>query len=293
MSQPQAPGAGRDRAPARAEESGAVAQSRANGLLLALQFLTVLPVLPTGKRSGKSDAPDMGRAPPWFPLVGALVGAGVVALNWALDPVFSRSLRDVIAIAALLLMTGLLHFDGFVDCCDAMLGSRSVERRLEILRDSHAGAYGVGGGALLLLARYAALESLTPGLWALALVAAILAGRWAMVWVITLYPYARAQGVGSDFRCSPERLALASGMAIAILGALAALDPWGTLARRIILLAILSVLGLVIALLWALWASRRLGGGLTGDTYGATNELVELAVLALAPAAAHLASITL
>src|SRR5262249_5065538 len=153
-----------------------------------------------GQSEQAGPALDMGRALPWFPLVGALLGAGVAALNWALEPIFSRSLRDVIAIAALLLATGLLHFDGFVDCCDALLGTRSVERRLEILRDSRVGAYGVGGGAVLLLTRYAALESLSPGLWTVAVIAAIITGRWAMVWLVTLFPYARARGAGTGFR---------------------------------------------------------------------------------------------
>src|SRR5690349_15353083 len=118
--------------------------SRPNGFLLALQFLTVAPVQPgraSVRESGGSDPPlDMGRALPWFPLVGALLGVGVVALNWALGPVLARSVRDVVAIAALLLATGMLHFDGFVDCCDALLGARLSERRLEILRDSRVGA---------------------------------------------------------------------------------------------------------------------------------------------------------
>jgi cobalamin 5'-phosphate synthase/cobalamin synthase len=232
----------------------------------------------------------MGRALPWFPLVGALLGVGVAALNWALAPVFSRSLRDVVAIAVALLVTGMLHFDGFVDCCDALLGARSVERRLEILRDSRVGAYGVGGGALLLLARYAALESLAPGLWAFAIIAATVVGRWAMVWVITLFPYARARGAGSGFRSGPGRLAITCVVAVALLGASAVFAPWEALARRALIVAALGALGLVVALFWALWASRRLGGGLTGDTYGATNELVELAVLALAPVVARLAA---
>jgi adenosylcobinamide-GDP ribazoletransferase len=232
----------------------------------------------------------MGRALPWFPLVGALLGAGVAALNWALEPIFARSLRDVIAIAALLLMTGMLHFDGFVDCCDALLGTRSVERRLEILRDSRVGAYGVGGGALLLLARYATLESLSPGLWAFAVIAAIITGRWAMVWLVTLFPYVRAHGAGSGFRASGVRLIGASGMALALLAVLVAFAPLGALPQRALILAILGASGLAVALLWALWANRRLGGGLTGDTYGAANELVEVAILALAPVVAQLAS---
>ncbi len=232
----------------------------------------------------------MGRALPWFPLVGALLGAGVAALNWALEPIFSRGLRDVITIAALLLITSMLHFDGFVDCCDALLGTRSIERRLEILRDSRVGAYGVGGGALLLLARYATLESLPPGLWSFAVIAAIITGRWAMVWLVTLFPYVRAHGAGSGFRASGARLISASGVALALLAALVAFAPWGTLTQRALVLAMLGASGLAMALLWALWASRRLGGGLTGDTYGAANELVEVAILALAPVVAQLVS---
>jgi adenosylcobinamide-GDP ribazoletransferase len=232
----------------------------------------------------------MGRALPWFPLVGALLGVGVAGLNWALEPIFSRSLRDVIAIAALLLATGMLHFDGFVDCCDALLGAHSVERRLEILRDSRVGAYGVGGAALLLLARYATLEALSPGLWAFAVITAIITGRWAMVGLVTLFPYVRARGAGSGFRASAARLIGASGMALALLAALVAFAPWGTLMQRALILAVLGASGLAVALLWALWASRRLGGGLTGDTYGAANELVEVAILALAPVVAQFVS---
>jgi adenosylcobinamide-GDP ribazoletransferase len=232
----------------------------------------------------------MGRALPWFPLIGALLGAGVVALNWALEPVLAPSGRDVVAIAGLLLATGMLHFDGFVDCCDALLGARLVARRLEILRDSRVGAYGVGGGALLLLARYAALESLPSGLWAIAVIAAVIISRWGMVWLITLFPYARARGAGSGFRGGPARLAVASGVALALLGALAAFGSGGMLGRHALVLALLSAVGLAVALLWALWASRKLGGGLTGDTYGAANELVEVAILALTPFVAQVVS---
>ena len=133
----------------------------------------------------------------------------------------------------------MLHFDGFVDCCDALLGTRPVERRLEILRDSRVGAYGVGGGALLLLARYATLESLSPGLWAFAVITAIITGRWTMVWLVTLFPYVRAHGAGSGFRASGARLIGASGMALAPLAALVAFAPWGMLPQRALVLAML------------------------------------------------------
>jgi adenosylcobinamide-GDP ribazoletransferase len=232
----------------------------------------------------------MGRALPWFPLVGALLSVGVVALRWALEPWLGRGVRDVVAIAAFLLATGMLHFDGFVDCCDALLGSRTVERRLEILRDSRVGAYGVGGGALLLMARYATLESLPPGVWALAVICAVVVGRWAMVWLITLFPYARARGAGSGFRSDAARLLVTSLVALAVLAALAVFAPGGAVGRYALALALLGAVGLAVALLWALWAGRRLGGGLTGDTYGAANEVVEVAILALAPVVIQLVS---
>jgi adenosylcobinamide-GDP ribazoletransferase len=283
MSQPPAYDTEPERSPSGKAARGASLRPRANGFLLALQFLTVVPVRSRGANETESGELDMGRALPWFPLVGALLGVCVVAVNWALGPIFSRSLRDVIAIALPLFATGMLHFDGFVDCCDALLGSRSVERRLEILRDSRVGAYGVRGGALLLIARYAALGALAPGLWALSVVAALIVGRWAMVWVMTLFPYARAHGAASSFRSGPARLAVTSAMALALLGALAVFAPWGTPAGRVIVLAALGFLGLSVALLWALWARHKLDGGLTGDVYGATNELVELTILAFTP----------
>src|SRR5690242_2497414 len=101
MMQPQASDADQGRPPFGTEPPVVTKNPRTNGFLLALQFLTVIPVQFTTARtsvSGQPDQPgaalDMGRSLPWFPLVGALLGAGVAALNWALEPIFSRSLRD-------------------------------------------------------------------------------------------------------------------------------------------------------------------------------------------------------
>jgi len=259
------------------------------GLPLALQFLTVLPVRMPQRGAGAA-APDMGRALAWFPLVGALVGLAQLALDAALAPFFPLAVRDVALLALAALLTGLLHLDGFIDCCDALLGSRSVERRLAILRDSRVGAYGVAGGALLLLGRYAALGALAGGPRALALVLAPLVGRWAMVLAVARYPYVRPAGAGAPFRGGGGgRLVAATLWALALV---AGLSPW-LLAGRPALgaLALGLLLGLValnVVLLWCRWAAARLGGGLTGDTYGALNELVELAALVLTPPLARL-----
>ena len=109
-------------------------------------------------------------------------------------PIFSVAVRSVVVLVVSALLTGMLHLDGFVDCCDALLGTRGVERRLEILRDSRVGAYGAIGAALLCLGRFAAIESLPVGIRAFALVAAPLLGRWAIVYAVVRYPLSAANG---------------------------------------------------------------------------------------------------
>jgi len=273
---------------------GKMRWSRLAGLALAIEFLTVLPVRRArANEMVAAEPPDMARALPWFPLVGALLGLAFVGLDWALSFIFPLGIRAVALLAFDALVTGMLHLDGFVDCCDALLGKRTVERRLEILRDSRVGAYGALGGALLLLAKFAALTALVSGpTRVLALLAAPILGRWGMVYAVTRYPYARAAGAGAPFRSrGNSHLILASIIMLLLLAASALMI--GSRGSEIGALLTLTVLLLVTALLvllgWLAWASRRLGGGLTGDTYGAACVLGELAVLVCVPPLAELA----
>jgi adenosylcobinamide-GDP ribazoletransferase len=237
----------------------------------------------------------MSPALPWFPLVGALLGVALAALDWVLEHFLALSVRDALLLIAAALVTGMLHLDGFVDCCDALLGSRSTEARLAILRDSRVGAYGALGAALLLLARYAALGELGGPLRVAALIAAPTLGRWGIVLSLGRFRYARAEGVGSSFRSTTSRhVALATIVAGVILAVVAValgvrVAP-SVLAIDVLTLVLIMAAALVVTLTFAGWASRRLGGGLTGDTYGAVNELVELAVLLLAPPLALLSA---
>jgi adenosylcobinamide-GDP ribazoletransferase len=264
------------------------------GLELAIQFLTVLPV----RRSRANNAtqleepPDMAQALPWFPLFGAFLGLALVILDLALSIFFPLGIRAVGLLAFDALITGMLHLDGFVDCCDALLGARSVERRLDILRDSRVGAYGALGGALLLIARFAALSTLVGPPRIMALLVAPMLGRWGMVYAVARYPYARASGAGAPFRSrGVSHFVLASVSMLVLLAceALVAGSHWLTIATMVVLAGLLLVAAQFTLFGWLAWAARRLGGGLTGDTYGAACVLVELAVLILAPPLAGLA----
>ena len=267
------------------------------GLILALEFLTIIP-LPWRKVVGDlSPAASLNMSPalPWFPLVGAMIGIALAVLDWVLAHFLALPVRDALLLITAALVTGMLHLDGFVDCCDALLGSRSTGARLAILRDSRVGAYGALGGALLLLARYAALGELDGPLRVAALIAAPTLGRWGIVLALGRFAYARSEGAGASFRSTTGRHMVQSTLVAAVILAVLALvlairaTP-AVLAINMLTLALLTAAALVVTFAFAHWASVRLGGGLTGDTYGAVNELIELAVLVLAPSLALLSA---
>ncbi len=224
----------------------------------------------------------LGTARGWFPIVGLLLGVILAAtdllLHWGY-PLFTDVYRPfppllAAAILAVLLvaLTRALHLDGFMDCCDALLGGFNRERRLEILRDSHVGAFAVTGVVSLLLIKVAAIMALPPSgrMWALLVFPCL--SRWAMLLVLEVFPYARRDGIGVPFQPQGGRWQLLAGLLAALVVAVALTGPAG--------LALLAA-ATAVALGLGAWASKLLGG-VTGDVYGAVNEVAETAVLALA-----------
>jgi cobalamin 5'-phosphate synthase/cobalamin synthase len=233
------------------------------GPLAALQFLTVLPPL---VRRPFTPA-ELGRAVGWFPLVGALVGVGLVGADSALELLFPAGVTAALVLAVWALATGALHLDGFLDCCDGLFGGRTAEARLRIMRDERVGAFAVVGAVLLLLVKYSCLAALASR--AVALVVAPTVARWGMALAVVAFPYARPEGVGrwmKDHAGWPQA-ALATVLALAV----------ATLAGGWLGLAAVALAG-VAAVLGALFVLRRLPG-LTGDVYGALGEVLEALTL--------------
>src|SRR5260370_26384359 len=190
------------------------------GFLLAVEFLTVIPL-----RRARASAERLALLLPFFPVGGALIGGTQATLDWLATPLLARGVRDALLMVCAASITGLLHLDGFVDCCDALLGTRSVERRLDILRDSRVGAYGAVGGALYCLTWFAALEALPAAARPAALVIAPLLARWSMVYALTRFPYARASGLGTAFHARLRHLVAATGITLGLLLVLAVFAP--------------------------------------------------------------------
>lgn len=212
------------------------------------------------------SAGDSGRAAVWYPLVGAVIG-GLTWLAWKGSMfLFPPLIAGVIALIVWVGLTGGLHLDGLADCCDGLFASVTRERRLEIMKDPHVGAFGVIGLILVLLLKAAALVSLVPTS-GVAIVLAASLGRWCIL-LAGLLPLARPSGMGADFASGFRRSFLAWG-AILPLG-IAVLLGW-----RGVLAALIGT-GATALILW--FAKSRLGG-VTGDVFGMTIEVMEAVVL--------------
>jgi adenosylcobinamide-GDP ribazoletransferase len=232
-------------------------------LLVALQFLTISPAWI--KRAFTPR--ELGRATGFFPLVGLLLGVVLLAANLLLAHIFAPGIRAALVLALWVLLSGALHLDGFLDACDGLLGGSTAESRMEIMRDERVGAFALAGGVLLLLIKYSALLALpviSPGLWLAPLI-----GRWGMTAAIYFFPYARPQGLGKAMKDHTTHWEI-------LLASLFTLASGGLGGNLRGLLACLLAAGIVWA--GARFTLRRIPG-LTGDIYGALNELVEAAVL--------------
>ena len=232
-------------------------------LFVALHFLTRLPL-----SAREISLEEVGRAAWAFPAVGVLIGGLLAGAGWLLSHLFPPLLVVALVLALWVAVTGALHLDGFVDCCDALLAARPPEVRLEILRDTHVGAFGVVGATMLLLVKFAALEAcISAGEWTALLLAPPL-GRWAMVYAMARYPSARSAGMGQAVKGPVGGRSLG--------GATLLLLPMLIVGPPEVLLS--SALAWLFTLLFARWVLRRIPG-FTGDVYGALCELVEATVL--------------
>jgi adenosylcobinamide-GDP ribazoletransferase len=204
----------------------------------------------------------------WLPVVGLLLGGLLALTDFGLRQLSAPSLLASAVLTVLLIaLSGALHLDGLIDTCDAVFSHASPERRLEIMRDPRAGAFGVVGLVSVVVLKIAALDGLPESLRPQLLWLAPGLGRWAIVLVAAAFPYGRIQGLGAPLKVAATPRAVVLGtLAPLITGVL--LGPVGLISGAI---AALVALGM------GRWLMRLLPG-LTGDCYGAICELVETSV---------------
>ncbi|MDE3077594.1 MAG: adenosylcobinamide-GDP ribazoletransferase, partial [Chloroflexota bacterium] len=173
-------------------------------------------------RAFRSD--DWGRSLFFFSPVGLIVGGLLAAVDYVASRWWPSAIGAVLVIAALLIVTGGLHFDGLLDTCDGALTPRDPDRRLEIMRDSRSGAFAVAGGIVDLLLLWACIVDLTGPYQYRALLAMGTTSRAAMALAVLLFPYARPAGLGKDFKehasrwAAPFNVLFAAGSGYLLLG---------------------------------------------------------------------------
>ncbi len=236
--------------------------------MAALQFLLITPAFI--RRAFKPE--EMGRAVRYYPVIGLLLGVVLAAADALLGFLWPIPVRSALVLALWVVATGGLHLDGFLDSCDGLLGGLTEDARMEIMRDERVGAYGLAGGVLLLLIMYSSLWTIASGRWAVLLLAPVL-GRAAMSAAVAMLPYARASGLGRDIKDHASR----TDAMIAALTAVAVAVVCAALLQSLLpLVALLA--GAAVYWLTARFVLTRIPG-MTGDTYGAVNMLVEATTL--------------
>jgi adenosylcobinamide-GDP ribazoletransferase len=233
-------------------------------LWLAFVLLSRLPLPHLPK-----DAFSQGAKAVWaYPVVGLAIGVigaviGQMALLIGLSPFISATL----AICSMVLATGAMHEDGLADVFDGFWGGFEPTRRLEIMRDSQIGTYGVLALGIVTLLRIATVADLQTTGW-LPLIAAAAISRAVMPVYMYALPHARNDGLSHSVG-KPTLKSCRIAVVVGVFALLICLEAVGIIA----LIVVTAVTAGLIML------ARHKIGGQTGDVLGAAQQLTEVAIL--------------
>jgi adenosylcobinamide-GDP ribazoletransferase len=233
-------------------------------LLLAFQFMTRIPI------SGLPRVPGaLAGAAKFFPVVGLFLGLVAAGLDRLLAPYLRPQVLALVLITYMVLITGALHEDGLADAADGFGGAWSKEKILMIMRDSRIGTFGAVAVTLSLLSRVVLISNTSQARLPGFLVAACVLCRWTSLPLGFYLPYAREEkGLGASVAGKLPFSSMGWGTVFAVGSVAVAL-------RRPALVAWLITL--VITAASGLYFKRQIQG-LTGDCFGATNQLTEVAI---------------
>ncbi|NOG85122.1 MAG: adenosylcobinamide-GDP ribazoletransferase [Planctomycetes bacterium] len=256
-----------------------------------LQFLTAVPIA----KSQRRRIPKISNIAFWFPIVGICIGIVLTGFYLLVLQLFPDLIADAIILIVYIAMTGGFHLDGFADSCDGLLGGNNRESRLEIMRDSRVGAYGVICLIVTIGLKYLCLVSIDPksmvgislffdqdvmGRISPVLLSAFekgkillfmcVVGRWSQILCASISTYARDDaGTGQII---VETLNLKHLLFSSLVPGILVFFFCGL--KSIYVLFIV----LIVCIMFTSYVKGKIGG-MTGDTLGAANEISELIVL--------------
>ncbi|NLG86572.1 MAG: adenosylcobinamide-GDP ribazoletransferase, partial [Firmicutes bacterium] len=246
--------------------------------VLALSLLTTLPASLLLPRNSNLPCSAGGSAR-FFPVVGFIMGLFLCGADCGLFIVVGPILRAALILALDVVITGGLHLDGFIDTCDGLLSRQNREQMLAILRDTHVGGLGAAALGTLLIVKFAALVEISGALRLWALLLFPLVGRLSMSAAVCLFGYARpGAGMGRAYAQETGYRDLAVALLLSILLMAAAFGYIRPSLEEVSIIFLAAAVAVGGSYLLARRIAAKLGG-LTGDVYGAVNEVAELLFL--------------
>lgn len=240
-----------------------------NDFLLYVQFFTRIPV---NKELECSDE-NFIRGSSFFPIIALIIGGIQYLVYLFCNKFLPPSITSIFVVLTAVLLTGALHMDGLGDVCDGFFAFKGgKEKIIEIMKDSRIGAYCCIAIVIDILFKYQliklAIESFTPEM----IIIAPVMGRLAVVLISTIGKPAKETGSGNLFigRISWQKLIVTSVIAILIQAIF--------ITPKAIIINMITVL--VVTYLFNMFCNSKING-LTGDTLGAINEIVEILILTI------------
>ena len=234
--------------------------------LEAIRFLTLIPLPFMPPTTGDDYEKTIARSMAWFPAVGLLIGAIGCVVALVAGALWNDLARAVAVVVVIGLITSGLHLDGLSDTFDAMMSWRPRERKLEIMKDSRIGSMGVLAIVFVLLLKWTSLSAIPAGNIIPLLILSSTASRASMSVSLSIFPYARQEGIALAFM--KERKA--ADILIALL--MAAATAWLCMGWHGLVIAAAS---LAAGLVFSACCMREIKG-ITGDTLGAVSEIGEM-----------------
>lgn len=207
----------------------------------------------------------------FFPLIGIVIGAGMLIWDWLAWQVPGRGsiLYSAVLVALPVAVTGGIHVDGLLDTADALSSYKSREEKLEILKDSHAGAFAVIVGILYFLLAFGIYSQADRKSLQILAVGFVLS-RAMSGFALVSFPMAKQTGLAALFseRAVKGRVRIVSVLYIlACAGVMLCLNP---------VLAGAGLAGAALALVYYYRMSKQKFGGITGDLAGFFLQVCEL-----------------
>lgn len=234
-------------------------------LLVAIHFLTRLPVSPV--RALPPEA--LAASARFFPIAGAIVGLGAIAIDAVVFPHAGRHVSVVLMLLYLVIVTGGLHEDGLADAADGFGGGWTKPQVLAIMRDSRIGSFGALAIAFSLLARFVFLTDVPAESFYGVIFAGLVLSRWTVLPLAWWLPPARdevGQGARIAQKMSTGSLVVGTAGMIILVGAACGLAA----------IPLVAAAAGATVLTGAYYRHRI--GGVTGDCMGATCQVAEAAV---------------